>query len=148
MSESQQEVLARILKGLQGPDSTDQLAAIYELSHLNYSSTAIVEKLEDLAFMAAKQIVRQAALGALDLRTSQFVRSQALKYLDPRQRLAILAEIEAWKERGLIQQEQAEVLVRRYDFNRKPVEPAKSPAPQIAKPVTLQPAVPAVPKPY
>lgn len=154
MSETQQEVLARILEGLKSDNPEDQLAAIHELSRLDYSSPAIVLELEIAALKGIKSI-RHAALDAMDLKTSQYVRSQVLKHLDPNQRLAILAEVEDWEERGLIQHEQAEVLARRYDFNRKPMEPATpavaAPAPAIvpAPAMTAEPAMtePAKPEP-
>jgi hypothetical protein len=145
MSESQEEVLARILKRLQSEDSTDQLAAIHELSRLNYSSPAIVLELENLAVKGTKQI-RRAALDALDLRISQYVRTKTMKHLSPDECRAILAEIKDWEDRGLIQYEEAEVLVRRYDFHRMPIELAKPvvPVPETIGPLAPQPVSPAV----
>jgi hypothetical protein len=148
MSESQQEVLARILKSLRSEDSTDQLAAIHELSRLNYSSPAIVLELENLAVKGTKPI-RQATLDALDLRISQYVRTKTMKHLSPDECRAILAEIKDWEDRELIQHEAAEVLVRRYDFHRMPIELAKPvvPAPETIEPPAPQPVTPAVLKP-
>src|ERR1700690_2011731 len=110
MSESQLEVLARILNGLQSDDATDQLAAIRELNLINYSSPSIVLQLENLGVHATREAIRQAALDALDSRVSQYIRTQMLKHLSHDECRTILAEITDWENRGLIQHEQAEVL--------------------------------------
>jgi hypothetical protein len=145
MSTSPREILSQILNDLRSEDSTLQLAAMRNLGRLPYSSEAVVHRLEWLAIHAVRA-VRQMALDVLDSRPSQYVRSQTLKHMRPH-RLAILAEAEDWVERGLIEPEVAEVLVRRYDTSRKPISSAE--AAEIEAPVpepVKRAAAPAAPE--
>lgn len=137
MSESQEQVLEGIWKGLRSDDPNNQLTAIHELSKLTYSSQAIVSELEKLGVSAGKA-VRQPALNALDFASSQDVRSQMLNHLNASQRLTILTELEDWQERGLVKAEEAEVLLRRYDFRRKPLQAQKPAEVAAVKSVPVQ----------
>ena len=152
MSTSPEQALERILADLQSEEAADQLAGLRDLERANYSSQAILLRLEVLAIHGTAA-VRMAALDALDSRVSQYVRSQRQKHLNASQRLTILAEAKEWAERGLIEQELAEVLIRRYDLSRKPLESAAVPVAETAKPPSAAardkpaPATPAKPTP-
>jgi hypothetical protein len=143
-----QEVLDRILTNLRSGDETLQLSAVHELEGTNFSSEAIVLELEKLTLNAGGA-VQQSALHALSLKTSQLVASN-LSSLPKYDRGVILAEISRWRKAGLLTQEQAEVISRRYDFDIIHGTPIKTPATQsvekpgaVAQTEPLQPAVPA-----
>lgn len=143
-----QEVLDRILTNLRSGDETLQLSAVHELEGTNFSSEAIVLELEKLTLNAGGA-VQKSALHALSLKTSQVVASN-LSSLPKYDRGVILAEISKWRKAGLLNQEQAEVISRRYDFDIIHGTPIKKPAAQsveipgaVAQTEPLQPAVPA-----
>ena len=139
MNPANQEVPARILMGLKSDESKDQLEAIHELKNLDFCSPEIMYELERLA---AKELVHYAALEALDFKTVQEVRAATFNHLGPEERSTILAEIKDWRGRGLILPWEAEVLVRRYDFSRQPIEIAEPVEPEksdTAKPIPIEP---------
>jgi len=112
-----QEILDRLLEELKSDHSERCLHAIQELSELNYSSEAIVLRLEHLA-LKGEATVQKAALAALSFKTSQHVASR----LSPHTRFyrnLILKEIDEWQEDELVDPRQAEVLRRHYDFDIK-----------------------------
>ena len=123
-----QEVLNSILSGLQSKVEARQIAALKELGEITYSSEAILNRLEELA-LSAQGAVKEMALSALHLKTSQFVASK-LSSIPKDDRQLILRESEEWLEDGLIEKHQAEVIRRRYDFDAKPGIPAR-PVPQV-----------------
>lgn len=144
----QKETLDRILDDLRSSDVTNCLAASRELGMINFSSEAIVLQLEKLA-LQDNLSVREAALRALDLRTSQFV-STKLSSLTKPFRQIMLSEINVWQEDGLIEQHRAEVLRRHYDFDMRTgiasqgiSAPEEKPAARILE---SQPAVTARPE--
>jgi len=146
-----QEVLDSILGDLQSKVEARQIAALNELREITYSSEAILNRLEELA-LNAQGAVKQMALSALNLKTSQFVASK-LSSIPKGDRQLILREIEEWLEDGLIEKHQVEVLRRRYDFDIKPGIPAR-PVPQeadkgqlIAEAQPREPVAPVTPKP-
>ncbi len=138
MGETQEQVLARIFEALKGEEDARQLAAIEELGTLNYSSPAILHRLEYLALAGSTQAVREAAYDALELNIHRFIQSQINK-LNQSNRGVVLREIQSWSEQGLIDPERAKVLAHRYNYDMSPVV---SPAPSAGaiKNPTLQPA--------
>ncbi|HKJ39051.1 MAG TPA: hypothetical protein VJ972_09765, partial [Anaerolineales bacterium] len=156
-----QEILDRILAGLNIGDSERELAAIQELETVNFSSEAIVQKLEELALQSSTEI-RDAALRALSLKTSQFVISKRT-VLNRSSRATILHEINVWQEKGFLERQNAQVIKRQYDFDietgisvrsevvhpkeEKQIADAPAPAP-IAQPQPKpRPTKPAEPRP-
>ena len=113
----QKATLNLILAKLSSGDVTRQMKAIRELETIRFSSEAIVTQLERLA-LEENPTVRKAALSALNLTTSQFVSSR-LSSVVKSVRQIILAEIEAWQSKGLIEARQAEVMGHRYEFDIK-----------------------------
>src|SRR5687767_450623 len=112
-----QETLDRLLEELKSDHSERCLQAIQELSELNYSSEAIVLRLERLA-LKGEAPVQKAALAALSFKTSQYVASRLSAH--PKfYRNLILKEIDQWQEDELVESRQAEVLRRHYDFDIK-----------------------------
>lgn len=147
MSETQEQVLARILENLQSGDVTRQLDAIKELGTMNYSSPAILLKLERLALASPTQDVREAAYDALDSNVHRFIQGRISKLTQPN-RSIVLREIQSWSEQGIIDPERAKVLAHRYNFDIAPIKPSPSePALEIARPPTPQPATPVIPQP-
>ena len=73
--------------------------------------------------------VREAAIRALSLKTSQFVSSK-LSHLNRSSRAIILREIETWQKNGLLDAHRAAVIKRRYDFDIKPGIAIHSATPQ------------------
>ena len=152
-TDNAQDTLNRILAEMKSGDETRQLAAIRELERTNFSSEAILRQLEIMA-MDASGSLRKSALDALRFQTSQFVASK-LSDLVKHDRLIILKEIDKWRKAGLLDEEQAEILSRRYDFDIIYGTPTRTDAlPQVEKPKPAmepkpaQPAVPAPPPPF
>jgi hypothetical protein len=145
MAEDTQKILDEILESLKSSDSARQLEGIRALEKVDYSSKVIFFELERLAIHGSEEL-REAALGALNSKPSQYVASQ-LSRLSKYDRLTVLKEIGAWEENRLLEPHQAEVLSRRYDFetksrvSSKPVGPT-IPEEQPAGPVEVVPAGP------
>jgi len=139
MADDTQKILDEILDHLKSGDSARQLEGIHALEQVNFSSKLLFFELERLALQGVEG-VRGAALNALRFRPSQYIASQ-LSRLSKYDRITILKEIEAWRENGLIEPRQAEVIRGRYDFETKPRVSPKSATPAIKE---EQPAIPAV----
>ena len=96
--------------------------------------------------------VRDAALRALSLKTSQFVSSKRSP-LNRSSRAIILREIETWQDNGLLDSHQATIIKRRYDFDIQPgiamrpptSQPEEKPKPTVeqAEPVQAVASKPA-----
>lgn len=132
-----QEILNRILEGLKSGDGGLQLSAMRELHTLNFSSEAVVIQLEKLA-LGADEGIRQAALDALRLVSSQFI-ARNLSTRPGKDREMILHEIDEWQADGLIEEHRAEILRRHYDFDLRPGLPVQEPA---GPPVEANPTLP------
>jgi len=117
-----EEILNHIKGGLNSASAQDRLAAIQELLGQNYSNQAILLILEGLALNDKSQAVREAARQALDSPTHRYIQGRK-STLNRRERQVILREVDNWKNQGLIQSEQADVLRQRYDFDLKPSAP-------------------------
>lgn len=128
MAEDTQKILDEILENLQSGESARQLVGIRFLEKADYSSKLIFFELERLAIHGAEG-VRAAALAALNSKPSQYIAGQ-LSRLSKYDRLTVLKEIEAWKENGLVEPHQAEVLRGRYDYESKAIHSPK-PVPQV-----------------
>lgn len=141
-----QEVLDKILGDLNSDDTTKQLDAMHMLEHVNYSSPAIVKRLEELA-VKAQGAVQKYALIALGLQTSQRVLS--LRAAIPNEdRTLILREVAKWEEDGLIETHRAEEIRRRYNPDIHTSIAIKQPAPAktIAEPISkVEPSEPSAP---
>jgi hypothetical protein len=132
MSETQEQVLNRILLDLRSEDSSVRLAAMHELEKLSYSSMAILERLECMALQDPQPAARLIAFSLLSSRTHRYIRSRISK-LPENTRSLILSEIQTWHDQGLMETRLADVLRRRYDFDRAlPAPLPESPAPAAA----------------
>jgi hypothetical protein len=118
-----EEFLAHILDGLSSASAQARLAAIQELLGQNYSSHAILRKLEEMALKDKSKSVREAAQQALTSPTHRYIQSRT-STLNRRERQFILNELTGWEIQGLIQAEQAGVIRRHYDFDLTPPTPA------------------------
>ncbi|MFZ5819580.1 MAG: HEAT repeat domain-containing protein [Chloroflexota bacterium] len=121
-----EETLKRIQALLEDGQASTRLAAIQELASQNYSSPALLRRLETLALRDPSKPVRAAARQALASPTHRYIQGRTTK-LDRRERQAILREIAAWNEQGLLKGEQADVLRARYDFDLQPSAPHPQP---------------------
>lgn len=135
--ESVQEKLDRILADLKSDEPASQLEAIQELGTIEYSSEAILARLEHLAIHGSGE-VQNAALAALDLETSQLAAAKS-SVLSKTTRRIILAEIAQWQEDGLIEAGRAEVLKRHYDFDTRRGIPIRAAVQQKDQLPTVQP---------
>lgn len=135
--ESVQEKLDRILADLKSDEPASQLEAIQELGTIEYSSEAILARLEHLAIHGSGEI-QNAALAALDLETSQLAAAKS-SVLSKTTRRIILAEIAQWQEDGLIEAGRAEVLKRHYDFDTRRGIPIRAAVQQKDQLPTVQP---------
>ena len=114
----QQDTLNFILAELKSDEPGRQLEAIERLGTILFSSGAIIVQLEKLVLEKNAE-VRAAALGALELKTSQIVTSNMSRVVKANRQI-ILAEIKDWEQDGLIESHQAEIIQRRYDFDIRP----------------------------
>ena len=114
----EQGVLNRILEELKSKDRARRLRALEELNELGFSNDPIHLELERQALNGEGE-VQKAALAALSSGPSQLIASQRSSRPEL-ERSLILNEIDQWQQDGLVEPRQAEVLRRRYDFDRKP----------------------------
>ncbi|MBX3037919.1 MAG: hypothetical protein KF758_13500 [Anaerolineales bacterium] len=153
--QNNQEILDSILSGLQSTTDSDRRGAIEKLREINFSSTAIRSRLENMSLHDSNSVVRQEALKALSLSSNQTVQKVS-STLDRGVRFSILQEIKKWVSDGLLNEENAEVIQNRYNFD---ITPAPQPKPQpvpvpakvvqpVAQPVApVKPAEPTAPAP-
>lgn len=150
MSETQEQVLERILAALQSEESNDRLAALHDLAKLNYSSPAILQCIERMALNDQMNAVQSEARKALSSSAHRYIQGR-LASLSRNERQHLLEEIETWKEDGLIRPEQAEILRQRYNFDFVPTTtppvPAVASTPKIPPPAVSIPPEPAGPHP-
>lgn len=141
-----QEVLDQLLASLKSENPARQLEAMQELGSFPFSSEGIVRQLERLA-LGEDTGVRAAALAALKLTTTQYVKAQNTD-LAKFTREKILAEVDGWENKGYILRDQAEVIRRQYDFDVTPGTPIKPTQAVVPAPVEAAPAPqPATPQP-
>ena len=133
-----EEFLNHVKAGLESASAQDRLAAIRELLGQNFSNQAIVRILEGLALNDQSKTVRETARRALASPTHRYIQSRT-SILSHRERQMILNELDGWKNQGLIQSEQADVLRQRYDFDLKPSVPGPEKA-EIPSPAKAEPA--------
>ena len=131
-----QDTLDKILEELTSSNTEREIAAIHQLETISFSSEAIVLQLEKLVLQKS-EVVRDAALRALSLQTSQFVVSKKSK-IPKYDRQIILDEIDNWQRNGLVEAYRADVLKHRYNFDIEPGIPVKKvlPKPEV-KPVQV-----------
>ena len=143
------EVLAELLGKLQSGDEAVILHGIVSMQNLEFSSQVVRRQLEKLSLESSSDEVRREALAALGLPSNRTVqkRIQANR-LDRNARHLILDEIDGWAKDGLLKEQSADVIRRRYDFDIMPqttVQPAPSlqPTPKpVPEPPPAQPAGP------
>jgi hypothetical protein len=144
-----EDVLSELLNGLWSETALERLNAIQDLAKLNYSSEAIRNELEKLAANDGDELVQKEALAALDLPAQRNVRRHFNK-MERRQRQIFLQEIADWEKLGLLENQQADLLRRRYDFDFAPapkIDSAQSEVEGRASPLPTPEPVPAGPRP-
>jgi hypothetical protein len=137
-TQTPEEILKRIQGSLNSSDAKERLGAIQELLDQKYSSPAILRALERMALKDKSKAVREASRQALDSPTHRYIQGRTAK-LKRKERQTILDEIAEWETQGLIQEDQAVVIRRRYDFDLKPAASAPLPD-QEAPPPSLKSA--------
>jgi len=118
-TQTPEQILKRIQGSLESKDAKERLSAIQELREQKFSSPAILHTLEALAIKDKSKAVREAARQTLDSPAHRYIQSRATQ-LKRKDRQTILNEIEQWETQGLIQEDTAEVIRQRYDFDFKP----------------------------
>ena len=101
-----QEILDRILLEMKSGVEEREIAAILELEAIDFNSKTILSQLESLILRNSSKDVREAALRALTLSTSQFVASKNSN-LPKHERQVILAEIEKWRKQSSLERTKA-----------------------------------------
>ncbi|HCR70678.1 MAG TPA: hypothetical protein DIW23_04465 [Anaerolineae bacterium] len=150
--QSHQEILDSILANLKSTNDADRKQAIEQLREINFSSPAIRSLLEKMSLQDSNNIVRKEALKALSLPSNQAVQKHLIaNQLDRGIRFTILNEIKKWVSDGLLNEENAEVIQSRYDFDFISTPQPKvtsAPTPQkISQPEKVaEPERPAEPK--
>ncbi|MCP4139395.1 MAG: hypothetical protein GY755_03735 [Chloroflexi bacterium] len=119
------EIIAEIQKGLQHAEAGERLKSIEKLSTLNYSSEGVLRELERLAAKDRSKAVRAAAIAALDFPVNRQI-FKRLSKLPQMTRDILVNEIRQWSKEGLLREEVAATLEKRYSFDVKP-EPAPEP---------------------
>lgn len=154
--QNNQEILDKILSGLKSKVDSERLAALTSLREINFSSQAIRVQLEKISLQDANSSIREAAQEALSLPSNQAVQKHLIaNQLEKGVRLTILNEIKKWVSDGLLNEENAKVIQKRYDFDFSPTPQAESaPIPtsqKLSQPekvsVPEKPAQPPVPQP-
>ena len=136
---SPKEVLTEIQEGLVAPTAAERLAALSTLKTLSFSSVAVLRRLEKMALNDRSQAVKKAALDVLQMPLHRQVQAHQSKLAEFSRRM-VLTEIEVWREDGLLEERQADVLRERYAFDMQPAPeaPAKTtPAVAVAKKVRV-----------
>lgn len=156
-NENPEEVLNKILAGLRSGVVEDRAGAVRQIRELSYSSEAIRRELELLARKDENKYIRADALAALNTPANRMVQKRLTSNsLDRGTRYVILQEIKEWEKSELVEEQHADLLRRRYDFDfdsalqAKPsaspkVEPAPTPAADSqpeAKASAVEPAAP------
>lgn len=131
-SRKPEDVLIEIYTNLQSDNDATALQAIAALSKFNFSSEAIRRQLEKLSLQSENKNIRKEALAALDLATQRNVRSR-LNKIDRGNRYVLLQEITDWEKEGLLENQNAEVIRRRYDFDFTPQATPKIATVQVAE---------------
>ncbi|GAB1471084.1 hypothetical protein MASR2M66_19620 [Chloroflexota bacterium] len=127
------EVLTHLYEKLQSEDDAAVSSALSELNTLSYSSEAIRRQLEQLATHSDNRKLRKEALTLLGHTPNRTVQQRLnSNKLDRGVRYMILQEISDWVKNSLIENDNADVLRRRYDFDIV-AAPQTAPAPVAAK---------------
>ncbi|MBT3713402.1 MAG: hypothetical protein HN736_03070 [Anaerolineae bacterium] len=139
-------ILSEIQQGLKKTQAEERLKAIEKLSGLAYSSETILRQLEKMAAKDRSAVVRTAALSALDLPVHRQIFKRISK-LPQSIREVLVKEIHRWEKEGLLKEEVAEALERRYAFDFKFSAKSKVASPVLtAKPAKVPPPKPLKPK--
>lgn len=137
---SQSAILDGLLAQLISDEPDQRLTAIRALAALDYSSVAILRRLENISLNDPQPEVRQSASALLDSAAYGKIQSR-LSRLTPTQRALFREEIDSWVRQGLLEEPHAEVILRRYDFD---TSGRNAPRPQAQAPgVAPAPAAPA-----
>ncbi len=120
---SPEEILDEIYANLQSEDNVAVLQAIASLEKINFSSQAVRRQLEKLSLHSGNRDIRNGALAALNLPAQRHTRSR-LNKLQRSERNLLLHEINGLEKDGLLENQIAEVIRRRYDFDFTPLTAA------------------------
>ena len=129
------DILNEIYAGLQNGDEATLLRALTDLSKYNFSSEAVRNQLEKLSAQSDKEHIRKAALAALNLPAQRHVQSR-LSRMHRGERFMLLQEIDSWEKNALLENQRAELLRRRYDFDFTPQAEINFPETKVTIPLT------------
>ena len=127
------DILNEIYANLQSGDDATVLQAIAELGQYNFSSEAVRNQLEQLFLRNNNEAIRTEALVALNLPSQRHVQSR-LNKINRGERSMLLREINGWEKDGSLENQKADFLRRRYDFDFAPQTEANIPKPKTANP--------------
>ncbi|MBK7456004.1 MAG: hypothetical protein IPJ46_20460 [Anaerolineales bacterium] len=134
------DILNEIYANLQSGDDATILRAIAELGQYNFSSEAVRNQLEQLFLRGNNGAIRTEALAALNLAPQRHVQSHLSK-MNRGERSMLLREINGWEKDGSLENQKADFLRRRYDFDF--ANPAEA---NVPKPKTVAPPIKAMPE--
>ena len=127
------DILNEIYANLQSGDDATVLQAIAELGQYNFSSEAVRNQLEQLFLRNNNEAIRTEALVALNLPSQRHVQSR-LNKINRGERSMLLREINGWEKDGSLENQKADFLRRRYDFDFAPQTEANIPKATRANP--------------
>jgi len=136
-SNTPEDTLNQILEDLQSGDETLIIEAISEINNLKFSSAAIRRQLEKLSLRSKSTKLRKAALNALNMPAQRNVAKYVNKLSGPERQL-IVSQIKNWEKDNLIEETQAELIGRRYDFDMASRPRTAAPTPPLTD--SVQPA--------
>lgn len=126
-----EEILKELYTNLQSDDDIIVLQALASLRSLKFSSEAVRRQLEKLSLKSGSEDIRNNSLAALDLPAQRNVLNH-LNKISRGERTVILQEVSSWEKSGLLENQNAEVIRRRYDFDMTPHPTGKHAAAQAA----------------
>lgn len=136
------DILNEIFTNLQSGVDATVLHAIAELGKYNFSSEAVRNQLEQLFLRSNNGAIRTEALAALNLAPQRHVQSHLSK-MNRGERSMLLREINGWEKDGSLENQKADFLRRRYDFDFANLAEANVPKPKtVAPPIKAMPEGP------
>ncbi len=144
-SATPKEIIAEIQKGLRHSEAEERLKSIEKLGALTYSSEGVLRQLEKLAAKDRSIAVRAAAITALDFPVNRQI-FKRLSKLPQMTREILVNEIRQWKKEGLLREEIATTLEKRYSFDVKPA-PVPDPVPATVQKAEVRPVAASIATP-
>ncbi len=130
MEPNKESILNELAFALNNGDGEERVNAAKQLGQMEHRSLVILRLLESIAAQDPNEAVREAALEALISENNRKLQNSS-RFLTPKQRQLMSAEIEKWARDRLITKHQARVIEQRYTaYVPKPVvKPTPKPRP-------------------